>query len=844
MDKFTFPSPPSTYSLASHPELFFLGHDSIPCMLYAIPEGAPLLLVHAHTNGCDVGSMRQPLQCLSESLRVHVLSFEYPGYGLAVGKANKRSIDHAADVVLRFILEDLKLNTAQIVWYGRSIGSGPVLRIADRISKERGPGHPAGVIVQCGFANFKDVAGHLFGRVAKRLVSPLWQNEKAIGKLHCPVLLIHGKNDTMIPIDHAERLWKAVALKEQSKFQTCDCGHNDFNFQRHTLRPIYDFLVSIISAATFPSVDFALTVPSSGRPLVRHLGPLRAKIPAYAFRSQTVIAWMRLILQRHDPEAAQNVASLEIARPGTPAIADDGRPARIGEQPNADTAATAATVPAVESSQVADTGVGEARDLPATGSESPAKATPRSQSCLAQPGPTSVRSEPHQVANQRMTADEVVDLSSLPPIEDVAEALGTLEGLMRTVSLRVNSFLERLQTRLDKAEDLESRSVEEVVALVEAEFWMCDPMLSLWEEVSIPSGDRTVLRLGSFWVDNRGQRGHDGCGEVVRDGGALRVPLWIYRPSPTQIRYFAEWTLLTLGRLRQSLSSHVPCSPSNCCAPGRLGGRGRQQRATVHDHPSRGVLATHVAAYFVNWLDKSKDAKAILQRFVSLHRQPLVGQTTDQTTPSSPSSPSSAPSQLEERGKLSSKVLSGIVGPVDGPIEKTNTEQAWSPREFSTAAREMLRREAGTPSADLADLYMRLWAPEQCNTDVVKLEDFGPQTWAAELLKNPATVVAAESRDLLSSSLLLHYELLLFGQRELDKTWNPWRQELQLAGLALCEAMRLQSHAGNRERCRVRPHARKPDEGAKCAVTGQSKPPEADPRCVTTVPAESGNVLP
>ena len=36
---------------------------------------------------------------------------------------------------------------------------------------------PGGVVLQCGFANFPEVAGHLFGRVAKRLVNRLWPNE-------------------------------------------------------------------------------------------------------------------------------------------------------------------------------------------------------------------------------------------------------------------------------------------------------------------------------------------------------------------------------------------------------------------------------------------------------------------------------------------------------------------------------------------------------------------------------------------------------------------------------------------------------------------------------------------
>merc|ERR1719199_266282 len=125
VDIITFPSPPSSYSLASHPEFFFVkkpgekDSPGVPCMLYAVPRGAPVLIVHAHSNGCDIGDMHQALQCISESLRVHVLSFEFPGYGLHLGTASMKSIDASLEAVLSYIIEDLHVNPSQVVWYGR-----------------------------------------------------------------------------------------------------------------------------------------------------------------------------------------------------------------------------------------------------------------------------------------------------------------------------------------------------------------------------------------------------------------------------------------------------------------------------------------------------------------------------------------------------------------------------------------------------------------------------------------------------------------------------------------------------------------------------------------------------
>ena len=121
-----------------------------------------------------------------------------------------------------------------------------------------------------------------------RGVLELFFGEAMLKDLRCPVLLIHGRNDTMIPIQQSEKLWEAVHLKELSHFHSCDCGHNDFNFRRCTLRPIYDFLLGVISSNGFPSHNFQIEIDPSRRALVRHIGALRGRIPVSSQATTTL----------------------------------------------------------------------------------------------------------------------------------------------------------------------------------------------------------------------------------------------------------------------------------------------------------------------------------------------------------------------------------------------------------------------------------------------------------------------------------------------------------------------------------------------------------------------------
>jgi len=225
----------------------------------------------------------------------------------------------------------------------------------------------------------------------------------------------------------------------------------------------------------------------------------------------------------------------------------------------------------------------------------------------------------------------IPDFCDLPPIENIEEALLDPEGMIRTCALRVSAFLERLQLQIDRIENLESKPLEEVIELVEAEFWASDPLLCCWEEIQLPHGQHVRTRIGPFFIERTGTCGYDsglGAGRAASPD-LLRVPLWIFCPSSAHFRCLAEWTLLQSPRLDKSLPAVRPKS-SGCCGLCGLCSkcrrkkkpRGKRGQPDPTVHPTRGVLATSLAAHFVNWVDKTDEVRAIFSRFVEMHRDP------------------------------------------------------------------------------------------------------------------------------------------------------------------------------------------------------------------------------
>jgi hypothetical protein len=65
--------------------------------------------------------------------------------------------------------------------------------------------------------------------VTQRRVLPfdLFENERKLPNVPCPVLVMHGRNDEVIPFAHGEALWAAAPHLKQALW-IAGAGHNDF----------------------------------------------------------------------------------------------------------------------------------------------------------------------------------------------------------------------------------------------------------------------------------------------------------------------------------------------------------------------------------------------------------------------------------------------------------------------------------------------------------------------------------------------------------------------------------------------------------------------------------------
>jgi hypothetical protein len=159
--------------------------------------GAPTM-VHFHGNGEQISNLRELGRALHER-GVGFLAVEYPGYGSNPGSPSEQGMYEAAEVALA----DLRasgVGPERTVLSSRSIGGGVAVEMARR-------GHGARMVLLAPFTSVTEIASGLFPFLPTRLLvrDPFDNAAKAPG-INVPVLIFHGDQDEVIPVEMGQRL--------------------------------------------------------------------------------------------------------------------------------------------------------------------------------------------------------------------------------------------------------------------------------------------------------------------------------------------------------------------------------------------------------------------------------------------------------------------------------------------------------------------------------------------------------------------------------------------------------------------------------------------------------------
>lgn len=161
------------------------------------PE-APVVLFF-HGNAGNIGERLDTLRLLHDA-GAATLIIDYRGYGRSEGRPDEAGTYRDADAAWRWLRHSREVASRDIVILGRSLGGPIAAHLAART-------RPAGLILESTFTSLPDLAADHYPWMPVRLLTRYRYDTRAyLADVTCPVLVIHGRDDDLVPFAHAERL--------------------------------------------------------------------------------------------------------------------------------------------------------------------------------------------------------------------------------------------------------------------------------------------------------------------------------------------------------------------------------------------------------------------------------------------------------------------------------------------------------------------------------------------------------------------------------------------------------------------------------------------------------------
>jgi fermentation-respiration switch protein FrsA (DUF1100 family) len=190
------------------------GDGSVVAVLHLPNPAARFTIWLFHGNAEDLGDLEPGLSAWRDA-GFAVFAHDYPGYGTSSGRPSEEGLYAASRVARTYLRDQLGVPADRTILYGRSLGGGPAVQLA---TEEKF----AGLVLQSAFTSVYRV-------VTRWRVLPFdfFENERKLPRVSCPVLILHGRNDEVIPVAHGEALLAAAPGQKFSLFVP-GATHNDF----------------------------------------------------------------------------------------------------------------------------------------------------------------------------------------------------------------------------------------------------------------------------------------------------------------------------------------------------------------------------------------------------------------------------------------------------------------------------------------------------------------------------------------------------------------------------------------------------------------------------------------
>ena len=202
-----FPNPtraaPAEAGLDHVKEIEIAAADGVTLVAwYAPARGDRPTILYFHGNAANAANRAPRIELIQEN-GFGVLYLNNRGYGGSGGRPTEE--DNVADAITAYDhLIGLGVPPGKIAAYGESLGSGQAVRLA--------AARPvAAVVLEAPLTSTVDVARRTyFWLPISLLITDKYDNERNIRSVTAPVLILHGEQDGVIPVEMGRRVYRGA----------------------------------------------------------------------------------------------------------------------------------------------------------------------------------------------------------------------------------------------------------------------------------------------------------------------------------------------------------------------------------------------------------------------------------------------------------------------------------------------------------------------------------------------------------------------------------------------------------------------------------------------------------
>jgi hypothetical protein len=170
------------------------------------PKGSVLFL---HGNGRNMSGELDAVRMFHD-FSYNVLTLDYRGYGKSGGVPDEEGTYRDAQAVWDFLVRDKKESSARIVVYGRSLGAAIATNLVSKNNK------PQALILEAAFTSLPDAGQDIYPIFPVKYFSKYhYDTIDKLKLIHCPVLIVHSRDDQLVPFRHAKSLYEVVTGKKE-----------------------------------------------------------------------------------------------------------------------------------------------------------------------------------------------------------------------------------------------------------------------------------------------------------------------------------------------------------------------------------------------------------------------------------------------------------------------------------------------------------------------------------------------------------------------------------------------------------------------------------------------------